>query len=106
MTSGPGESLHSRSDITIPTTSPSMKIITSFIAPTSGDVIINGDKIGADTKKIKKTIGYLPENNTPQSGIGIKIANQNMLLKHALWISCWMYDLISVGIFFFRSRLF
>jgi ABC-2 type transport system ATP-binding protein len=43
--------------------STTMKILTSYMAPTSGHVIINGEKIDHETRKIKKGIGYLPENN-------------------------------------------
>jgi len=43
--------------------STTMKIMTSYMAPTSGNIIIGGEKVGHDTKKIKKGIGYLPENN-------------------------------------------
>lgn len=43
--------------------STTMKIMTSYMAPTSGNIIIDGEKVGHDTKKIKKGIGYLPENN-------------------------------------------
>ncbi len=40
-----------------------MKIITNFIAPTSGEVIIGGKKLTEDAEELKKHIGYLPENN-------------------------------------------
>jgi len=40
-----------------------MKIITSFMAPSSGDVKINGLSIQTEKENIKKKIGYLPENN-------------------------------------------
>ena len=40
-----------------------MKIITCFMAPTSGNVLVNGQSVLADKEKIKKKIGYLPENN-------------------------------------------
>jgi ABC-2 type transport system ATP-binding protein len=40
-----------------------MKIITGFIPPSSGKVNVNGLIVEADNLKIKKQIGYLPENN-------------------------------------------
>jgi ABC-2 type transport system ATP-binding protein len=43
--------------------STTMKIMTSYMAPTSGNIIIDGEKVDHETKKIKKGIGYLPENN-------------------------------------------
>jgi|WetSurMetagenome_2_1015567.scaffolds.fasta_scaffold65828_1 ABC-2 type transport system ATP-binding protein len=40
-----------------------MKIITCFMAPTDGDVKINGESILEKSDLLKKKIGYLPENN-------------------------------------------
>jgi ABC-2 type transport system ATP-binding protein len=40
-----------------------MKIITCFMAPSDGDVLVNGISIFDDPDAIKKKIGYLPENN-------------------------------------------
>ncbi len=40
-----------------------MKIITGFLPATSGSVKVNGIDVGNDSPGIKKTIGYLPENN-------------------------------------------
>jgi ABC-2 type transport system ATP-binding protein len=40
-----------------------MKIITNFIAASSGDVLINGMPVSQNGEDIKKHIGYLPENN-------------------------------------------
>lgn len=40
-----------------------MKIITGFIPATSGSVQINGTEISTDNPDLRKTIGYLPENN-------------------------------------------
>ena len=40
-----------------------MKIITCYVEPTSGKVIINNKNINEDHKKIKSEIGYLSENN-------------------------------------------
>jgi len=43
--------------------STTMKIITCFMAPNSGDVKIGGQSINGNTNEIKRKIGYLPENN-------------------------------------------
>jgi ABC-2 type transport system ATP-binding protein len=40
-----------------------MKIITGFITASSGRVFVNGTESSADNIEIRKTIGYLPENN-------------------------------------------
>jgi ABC-2 type transport system ATP-binding protein len=40
-----------------------MKIITGFIPASSGTVYINGSEISVDNPELRKTIGYLPENN-------------------------------------------
>ncbi len=40
-----------------------MKIITNFIPQNSGDVFVNGLNISDNEIKVKKIIGYLPENN-------------------------------------------
>ena len=43
--------------------STTMKMITCFIAPASGDVRLDQFSIHEDAEEIKKRIGYLPENN-------------------------------------------
>jgi len=43
--------------------STTMKIITCFMAQTSGDVKIGGHSISEESIEIKKKIGYLPEDN-------------------------------------------
>ena len=40
-----------------------MKIITGFIPASSGSIMVNGLAVEADNLKVKKQIGYLPENN-------------------------------------------
>ena len=40
-----------------------MKIITCYVEPTSGKVIINNKNVNEDHEKIKSDIGYLSENN-------------------------------------------
>ena len=42
--------------------STTMKIITGFIPPTSGTVIVGGKDIGEDSLSVRRQIGYLPEN--------------------------------------------
>ncbi|MEM6735061.1 MAG: ATP-binding cassette domain-containing protein [Bacteroidota bacterium] len=43
--------------------STTMKMITCFMAPTSGDVTVEGASILSESESVKKKIGYLPENN-------------------------------------------
>ena len=40
-----------------------MKIITCFIPPTEGTVLVNGMDVREDSLEIRKIIGYLPEHN-------------------------------------------
>ena len=40
-----------------------LKIITGYLSPSSGEVMINGQKVASDHLEFKKLIGYLPENN-------------------------------------------
>ena len=40
-----------------------MKIITCYMAPSDGDVFVDGDSVLENPDNIKKNIGYLPENN-------------------------------------------
>ena len=42
--------------------STTMNMITGFIEPTNGQIIINGNDISRKPKKAKKDIGYMPEN--------------------------------------------
>ena len=59
-----------------------MKIITGCLASDSGDVFINGVNTKDNFKEIKKTIGYLPENNP---------LYLNMYVKEYLEYSASMY---------------
>ena len=43
--------------------STTLKILTGYLAPTSGNVIINNLNIETHSHEIKKMIGYLPESN-------------------------------------------
>lgn len=62
--------------------STTMKIITGCIASDSGEVFINGVNIKDDMNALKKTIGYLPENNP---------LYLNMYVKEYLEYSAQMY---------------
>ena len=42
--------------------STTMNMITGFIEPTSGEIIVNGYDINQKSKQAKKQIGYMPEN--------------------------------------------
>lgn len=42
--------------------STTMNMITGFIEPTEGQIIVNGNDISKNPKKAKKQIGYMPEN--------------------------------------------
>ena len=42
--------------------STTMNMITGFIEPTSGQIIVNGNDISKRPRKAKKEIGYMPEN--------------------------------------------
>ena len=41
--------------------STTMNMITGYIEPTSGQIIVNGNDILKSPKKVKKQIGYMPE---------------------------------------------
>jgi ABC-2 type transport system ATP-binding protein len=43
--------------------STTMKIITSYLAPSEGDVEVGGFSVVREPEKVKQLIGYLPENN-------------------------------------------
>lgn len=40
-----------------------LQMITCFLEPTMGDIIVNNMNIKEDSKKVRKKIGYLPEDN-------------------------------------------
>ena len=42
--------------------STTMNMITGFIEPTEGQIIVNGNDVSKKAKKAKKQIGYMPEN--------------------------------------------
>jgi ABC-2 type transport system ATP-binding protein len=43
--------------------STTMKIATTFLPPTSGNILVNGIDVVKDPLSVKKVIGYLPEHN-------------------------------------------
>src|SRR5665811_2159840 len=49
-----------------------MKIITGFLSPDSGEVLVNGQIISSENLEIRKNIGYLPENNPLYTDLYIK----------------------------------
>ncbi len=40
-----------------------MKILTTYITPTSGQAVVNGYNINENTLDVRRSIGYLPEHN-------------------------------------------
>ncbi len=40
-----------------------MRMITGFLAPTTGEILVDGEKAGIDNTSLKSKIGYLPESN-------------------------------------------
>jgi len=49
-----------------------MKIITGFLPPDSGEVIVNGQKVESKNPEIRKNIGYLPEHNPLYTDLYVK----------------------------------
>ncbi|HET7116751.1 MAG TPA: ATP-binding cassette domain-containing protein, partial [Hanamia sp.] len=43
--------------------STTMKIVTGYLVPDSGEAIVNGTNVSVDPLEAKKQIGYLPEGN-------------------------------------------
>ena len=39
-----------------------MKLLTGYLEPTCGEIIVNGQSMGRDTQLIQASMGYLPEN--------------------------------------------
>jgi len=40
-----------------------MKVLTTFLVPNKGNVMVGSYSISQDSEMVKKNIGYLPENN-------------------------------------------
>jgi ABC-2 type transport system ATP-binding protein len=51
--------------------STTMKIITSYMSPSEGDVVVGGYSVLKDPEKVKQLIGYLPENNPLYLDMGV-----------------------------------
>ncbi|HKJ41350.1 MAG TPA: ATP-binding cassette domain-containing protein, partial [Sunxiuqinia sp.] len=49
-----------------------MKIITGYLAPDDGEVLLNGKKMTPEAYHLKKDIGYLPENNPLYTDLYVK----------------------------------
>ena len=49
-----------------------MKIITGFLPPDSGEVLVNGQKVESKNLEIRKNIGYLPEHNPLYTDLFVK----------------------------------
>ena len=49
-----------------------MNMITGFIEPTEGEIIVNGNSIDKKPKKVKKDIGYMPEGVPLYSDLTVK----------------------------------
>ena len=52
--------------------STTMNMITGFIEPSEGNIIVNGNDIVKEAKKAKKQIGYMPENVPLYSDLTVK----------------------------------
>ena len=52
--------------------STTMNMITGFIEPTEGDIIVNGKNIYLDPKKVKSQIGYMPEGTPLYADLTVK----------------------------------
>ena len=65
-----------------------MKIITCYVEPTTGEVIINNKNIFKKHKKIKSEIGYLSENNPLYS---------YMYIKQYLEFTAKMYNISNIN---------
>lgn len=63
-----------------------MKIISCFIPPTSGKVIVNGSDIESESMKVRSSVGYLPESNP---------LYYDMYVKEYLLFVCGLYGINS-----------
>ena len=52
--------------------STTMNMITGYIEPTEGEIIINGNNISKNPKKAKAQIGYMPEGVPLYSDLTVK----------------------------------
>lgn len=67
--------------------STTMNMITGFIEPTEGQIIVNGNDISKKPKKAKKQIGYMPEGVPSYSELTVKefvsYMSELKLVKHS-----------------------
>nr|MBD3623398.1 gliding motility-associated ABC transporter ATP-binding subunit GldA [Sunxiuqinia sp.] len=49
-----------------------MKIITGYLAPDQGEVVLNGEKMTPENYRLRRNIGYLPENNPLYTDLYVK----------------------------------
>ncbi|KOH43212.1 gliding motility-associated ABC transporter ATP-binding subunit GldA [Sunxiuqinia dokdonensis] len=49
-----------------------MKILTGYLAPDEGQVILNGEKMTSENYALRRHIGYLPENNPLYTDLYVK----------------------------------
>lgn len=49
-----------------------MKIITGFLPPDAGEILMNGQVVSSENREIRKNIGYLPENNPLYTDLFVK----------------------------------
>jgi ABC-2 type transport system ATP-binding protein len=49
-----------------------MKVITGYLAPDEGEVVLNGEKVAPENYKLRRHIGYLPENNPLYTDLYVK----------------------------------
>ena len=75
-----------------------MKIITGFIPPSSGNVLVNGIETSDSSLEIKKKIGYLPENNPlyPEMYVREYLYFTASLYKSDIPVSKQINDIIEV----------
>lgn len=49
-----------------------MRILTTYLAPSEGKALVNGFDVNEDPISVKKSVGYLPENNPLYSDLFVK----------------------------------
>lgn len=82
-----------------------MRMITGFLAPTKGTITINGKDILEDSVDMRRSIGYLPENNPLYSDMRVyeslqfvagarRIADKQRSLSHVIDV-CKLRDVLT-----------
>lgn len=49
-----------------------MRILTTYLSPDEGTALVNGHDVKAEPMKVKRSVGYLPENNPLYSDLYVK----------------------------------